>query len=149
MGNSVGYLLGFIVFLGFATFIGAVVWASVISLKGADISTFPEIASGLITSISGLLAINLGAVLGFSISHIEAFSYAHFQNPFAFLNDPTIYNLQISACYIYILSLMIATVVWGIKGFKKDAVVAVLTELTKSFIGVILGALAVVLAKPK
>ena len=149
MNVYVEYLLGFIILLGFLTYIGVIAWACFITLKGDEPLVLPEIVAGLITSISGILSINLGSVLGFVIS-LKSLTYYEnsIQNPFIFFISPSVTNLQISACYIYILCLTSATIIWGLKGFKTNKAVPILSELTKSFIGIIIGTLAVVLAKP-
>ncbi|HEX8277700.1 MAG TPA: hypothetical protein VF540_03365 [Segetibacter sp.] len=52
--------------------------------------------------------------------------------------------MQIIACYFYVGSLILAAVFWGISGVNGHAnPVPILPELTKTLLGVLVGALTV------
>lgn len=99
----------------------------------------PEIANWAITAIGGVLAINLGGVLGLKIAE----GYLKIKA----LKEPTPSVIQIVAAFLYVLILIVAFVVWAILGFesKPEEIVPAIPSLSKTLCGVLVGALAVAL----
>jgi hypothetical protein len=96
----------------------------------------PPIMSYLVSTVNGVLAANLGALLGINIS------LSGWQKP----QGPA-EILQWSAAGWYLLMLLLAAVFWGLAGFSEDAsrVVPLLPEMTKNGIGIFIAILAAVL----
>ncbi|MEO5776688.1 MAG: hypothetical protein ABIQ27_07265 [Flavobacterium sp.] len=111
--------------------------------KIPDVSKMPAFLSNLITTIGAVLATNLGAILGLPKTETPSLS------PFTFFIEPTVTNFQITACLIYLLALLVSSVVWGIKNFTTDStqIVPTLPDQAKTFLGVLVGVLAITLAK--
>ena len=96
----------------------------------------PEIVGFFVAAVNGTLAANLGAVLGISIS------LRGWRDP-----DTATEKLQWLAAGWYVLMLALAAVFWGLTGFTDDSarVVALLPEMTKNGIGIMVAILAAVL----
>jgi hypothetical protein len=96
----------------------------------------PGIVSYFVTAVNGVLAANLGALLGISIS-IKG------------LRGPqgTTEVIQWIAAAYYVLMLLMAIIFWGLAGFTDDPlkVVSLLPEMCKSAIGIFIAILAAVL----
>lgn len=153
MTKPITYLLSFLLFLGGLAFAYGIYKACALSLpEHPNLDLMPPFLAGIVTSIAAVLSTNLGAVLGITISDPSS----HFRknrnwNPLVFLSTPDPTILQTGACYIYILGLIAAAIVWSIKGFDiKGAppIIPLIPELTKSLAGVIVGVLAIFLNRP-
>jgi len=147
MPKPITFLLSVLIALGCATFAYGIFKACAVSLQRVpDLSLMPLFLASAVTSIAAVLATNLGAVLGIAIANPQSlYRQRKSWNPLrAFTNpNPTVW--QTLACYVYIIGLLAAAVVWGIKNFTTDnkQIVALIPEMTKSLLGVIVGALAV------
>jgi len=142
--DPIQLIIGCLFFIGCIGYIYAVAQACIISLnKEPDVSQMPSFLSNLITTIGAVLATNLGATLG--LPKPPEFSLS----PLGFISHPIVINFQMTACYVYLLTLLAAAIVWGTKDFTQDPtkVVATIPELTKTFLGVIVGVLAITLTK--
>lgn len=135
--------------LGCALYIYGLVKAATISLpKSPDVTQMPEFLATVVTSIGGVLALNFGAVTGLLITNAGVaggkFSLV------AAATKPSTTQAQIWAAFVYFLCLLAMGIVWCIKDFTPDTtkVVAIIPEMTKTLIGVVAGAAAVVLATP-
>ncbi|MCW3105699.1 MAG: hypothetical protein JWQ09_205 [Segetibacter sp.] len=153
MNNAVEILIVFLFSVGCLGYLYGIFKACWISLqKKPKVSDMPAFLSNTITSIGAVLATNLGAVLGFAIAGftngLVDMNKAALK-PLLFFTDPSITSVQITASYVYILTLVAVSVVWGIKKFTTDPllVVSTIPELTKTFLGVIVGVFAITLAK--
>jgi hypothetical protein len=141
--NPVELITEALFFIGCFGYIYGVFKACIVSLaKVPDVSKMPAFLSNLITTIGAVLATNLGAILGLP-KPLPTLS------PFAVFYEPIIINFQITACYIYLLTLLTSSIVWGIKNFTTDPtqIVSTLPDQTKTFLGVLVGVLAITLAK--
>ncbi|WP_316753720.1 hypothetical protein [Pedobacter gandavensis] len=151
MNNAVQILIVFLFSFGCLAYLYGIFKACWISLqKTPNVADMPIFLSSIITSIGAVLATNLGAVLGIAITNLTSeFTEAALLRPFAIFSDPSITTVQITACYIYILTLAGTSVVWAFKKFTTNPteVVSTIPELTKTFLGVIVGVFAVILAK--
>ncbi|MGH7500222.1 MAG: hypothetical protein ACREL7_00555 [Longimicrobiales bacterium] len=96
----------------------------------------PDVVTDFVSTVNGVLAANLGAILGISIS------LRGWQRPQQ-LTDA----LQWMAAAVYIAALAMAAIFWGLAGFTEDAarVVSILPELTRNGIGITIAILAAVL----
>lgn len=136
--------------MGFIAYAYGVFYACYLSLKKEPKPTeMPAFLASVVTSIGGVLATNLGAVIGFAIKVPGSTAAKNIGEPFAFFVYAAFTNLQITASYIYLLFLFIAATVWAVKKFTGDAnqIVPVLPEMTKTLLGVIVGAMGIILAK--
>lgn len=96
----------------------------------------PAIITYFVIAVNGILASNLGAVLGISIS------LRGWQGP-----RTTMELLQWLAAGWYVAMLALATILWGMVDFTEDAskVVPLLPQLTKNAVGIFIAILAAVL----
>ena len=149
MNKTIKYMLCFLILTGYLAYIYGVFKACVVSWP-ADSTDYKMAAflSFAVTGIAGVLSTNLGAVLGLTVTNKNS----RFNNRDAFLlkkllTDPT--AAQILACYLFILSLAAAAVVWGHRDFTEDPdkIVPLIPQMTKTLLGVIVGAVAVSLKK--
>lgn len=96
----------------------------------------PDVVSDFLSTVNGVLAANLGAILGISIS------LRGWRNPEQ-LSDA----LQWIAAGFYVVGIVAATILWGMAGFSEEqgTVVTTLPELTRNGIGIMIAVLAAVL----
>ena len=133
---------------GFAAGIGA---AGYYTLKKRP-ADMPRFLVQLVTTIGGVLATNLGAVIGFSFKippELNA-ALAHPLSISAWLGSsavPVGTQLQLMAAGLYVIGLLVAVMLWGVAHFSDDPAVVVptLPELSRTLLGVMVGALAVAL----
>lgn len=102
----------------------------------------PNILNHVIIVVGGVLATNLGAVLGIQVDQGGGFSLGFRK----ISTDPSIGIREICA-FLYAIALIIALIFWGISGFteKSTEIVDSIPMLSKTLIGVAVGALTVVL----
>ena len=146
MKKPIKYLLGLFIFIGCAIYIYGIVLACIESWpKHPSPYEIPVFLSTTVTSIAALLATNLGAVLGITITKSNSlFGESKTWNPLTAFSEPEPTNFQATACYIYVLSLIACGIVWAYRGFEPDPtlIVPLIPEMTKSLLGVIIGVLA-------
>ena len=150
MNKPITYLLGLLIFLGCGLFVYGILKACLLSWSPENSSyDMASFLTGSVTSIAAILSTNLGAVLGISLSapNSSRFKISENWNPISFFTKPNQTNIQIIACYIYILSLLAAGIVWAHRDFitETNKIVPLIPELTKSLLGVIVGVLAITL----
>jgi len=147
MTNATRYLISFILLLGCAAFLYGVWKACFLSWTSTGYpDQMPVFLSGVVTTMAAVFSTNLGAVLGISITQpSSAFRIKGAWNPLNLFTSPTPTVVQTTACYIYILSLIAAAIVWAKRDFDPDAnhLVPLIPVLTKSLLGVMLGLIAV------
>lgn len=146
MRHPIYYLTAFIISIGFALYIFGIAKACIMSIGDSGDVEFNQVLSGAVTSIAAVLSTNLGAVLGISVSNPKSeFRKLSTWNPSSiFVNsDPT--TFQTIGCYVYIISLLVAAIVWAYKDFTTDPkdIVPLIPELAKSLLGIIVGVLAI------
>jgi hypothetical protein len=150
MPKPIIYLLAFLIFIGCAVFVYGISVAICVSwcCEGSACKIAPFLSSA-VTSTGAILATNLGAVLGITINNPASnFRQSKSWNPLTFFSNPSPTIIQTAACYVYILSLLASAIVWAHRGFdgtETTVVVPLIQEMTKSLLGVIVGALAVAL----
>lgn len=107
----------------------------------------PAFLSTTVTSISAVLSTNFGAVMGLTLKADVRFSQASLWNPLNIVTNPSATSFQIVACYVYILSLLGTAVVWAHRDFEAEngKIVPLVADLTKTLVGIIVGALAIAL----
>jgi hypothetical protein len=145
------YVLYALLLIGCAGYAWGIVVACKLSLqKPPNPSEMPPFLAGVVTTIGAILATNLGAVLGIEIVKQPNTLSENVFKPLIFFSDASYRNLQITALYFYLLSLVTAAIGWGIKKFTSDPaeIVTIIPELTKTLLGVIVGAMGILLAKP-
>ena len=172
MSKQLRPLVIIVIFIGALAYIGAVVWAGVVSVNASEQqpAKLPGIVTQMITTIGTTLATHFGALFGISQftggnprpipKFYQAYIWATLPErkldqevavPQA--GEPTeqqFDTVQIAAAYLYFGSLLLACVFWAITGFSEFAADAV-RNMTASFIGAIAGVIAVSLnvKKPK
>ena len=159
MNNPIKPLIVGLVVLAGLFYMFAIIQAGIISIKGSG--TFNDFFGNAVTVIGGVLATNLGAVLGISISPPtkDGLKTENLQQPKSFLRLRSSINeadggnptgnqkMQILACYFYVISLVIALAFWLIALGKHHEIIPLLPELSKTLLGVIVGALTVSLGR--
>lgn len=144
--STANYLIAILVILGLLTFLYGVGYACVKSWPKKNSSTpgIPEYISLTLTNIATILGTNVGGVIGITIAKPGTnYNKAVFWNPSMLISDPNPTSLQVIACYVYIIALLATLVVLVHQNFDKGKVVPVVYDLSKSFLGMILGAMAV------
>lgn len=122
-----------------------------------DYEKYPEIISATVSTLQALLLTNLGMVLGISIAKPESALARNLMlgpsgNKLGVtdLTDPTdiAEKIQLFSMLIYIISLIACLITWGHNSFatEKVAVVPVITESGKMFVGVVIAYFTVVLS---
>lgn len=149
MQKQITFLLGFLALLGCVAFVYGVGQACVKSWPhGTADYDLPEFLSSTVISIAAVFATNLGAVLGISVNNPNSIlKEKEVWNPLSIFRNPSPLNFQIIACYIYIVALIASSIVWAHRDFTNEVgvITPLIPELSKSLLGVIVGALAVVL----
>lgn len=157
MRSSIKLLLLFLVIISFIAFLGGIITAGYYSywIEGAPLTAkMPSFLVNLVITVGGVLATNFGAVIGLSSSQSSTFNEVSFFQPMgggASSSESTKPKrselIQVIGAWGYVLGLLLALVLWLFSNFSEDpeVVVALLGELSKTFIGVIVGALAVAL----
>ncbi|QIL40572.1 hypothetical protein G7074_15640 [Pedobacter sp. HDW13] len=148
MNNKpIAYLILSLLSIGVAAYLYGVWIACSISWAPRDTPvSINSFLSSVVSSIAAVLATNLGAVLGISITKP--------QSPFGKLKNWTSFSLlandgatifQIIACFVYVLSLLAAAIVWVHTGFETEStkIISLIPEMTKSLVGVIIGVMAI------
>ena len=145
MNNKpIAYLMSFLIFVACALYIYGIYVACRESLLSRN--SINEYLSSAITGIIAVLSTNLGAVLGITVTQTNSsFNKTKNWNPLTFFTAPSVTTIQIIACYVYILSLVVVTIVWIKLKFEIDTVVPIIPQMSKSLLGVVVGALAVAL----
>ena len=150
--TPISYLVIFLIGLACIAFVYGIYKACKISWPdNSDTSKMPAFLSNLVTSIAAVLATNLGAVLGLAkVNAGSVFRDFATWNPIHLCSANAPNVSQTIACYIYILGLLAAAIVWAKKNFTADEklVVSLIPQLTKSLVGVIIGVLAISLNVP-
>lgn len=103
-----------------------------------------------VTSIGGVLALNLGAVVGLDAANAGAFATQSMFSASLLLSG-SVSGVQLWAAYLYAFFLVVALVLWGVVGFKVNeagkpkVVVDTLPELSRTLVGVVVGVIAILL----
>ncbi len=117
-------------------------------------AAMPRFLAQVVTTVGAVLATNLGAVLGLSVADVQSASTGlPLARAFALSSwlaapgVPVGTQVQIAAAWIYVIGLIAAAFLWGLRGFSDNPAVVVptLPELSRTLLGVIVGALAVAL----
>lgn len=155
--NNSKYLVGTILFLAGLLYVFSVTWAGIASLigKAAD---FQPLFTQAIVIIGAVLSTNLGAVLGVTFTPpgagakgaVPSPQYLKLKSTFRASKAATIANhvdgtqkLQIIACWVYIVSLVVALGCVISISFTKGIPVPILEDLSKTLVGVMCGVGAV------
>lgn len=146
MKKPITYLLGLFIFIGCAIYIYCIALACIESWpRFQSVYEIPVFLSTTVTSIAALVATNLGAVLGITITKSNSlFGESKTWKPLTAFSEPEPTNFQATAFYIYVLSLIACGVIWAVRKFEPDPtlIVPLIPEMTKSLLGVIIGVLA-------
>ena len=168
MTNSIKPLIFLLILLAAGLFTYGIFLAGINSLKG--VHEIPSFFSNAVIVISGVLSTNFGAVLGISLKPPQLAPAASFMglrptglsakgpsnsqasvagniNP---IEPDLSQKLQVIACWIYILGLLAGTVFYIIalaNGQKDEDIVPLITEISKTLMGVIVGVLGVALSR--
>jgi hypothetical protein len=142
---AIRFLVGSLVALAGVGFIAGVVSAVRYSRRGMP-AEMPAFLRQVVTAIGGVLATNLGAVLGIKVEQAKTAGFDMTSLLFT-EGAGTLTKLQVGAAYFYILGLLIALYGWWRLKFteESDKVVVTLPQLSQTLLGVIVGVLAVAL----
>jgi hypothetical protein len=138
-----GWILFLLACIGGLFFLVGIVVAGILSHKGKP-EQMPSYFKESVTLMGGVLATNFGAFLGITVSRGQLPSLR-------FWTAPPIEAFQISAVILYIVGLLVALFYWSLGGLKENpnegpiVVVSTLPELSRTFMGIVAGALVVVL----
>lgn len=152
--DPIGILKILLIAIACVSFIYGIYKACKISwpLDDPDTSLMPAFLSNLVTSIAAILATNLGAVVGFTVTNESSiFRDSSTWSLTNLFTENASGSWQTLACYIYILGLLAAAIVWARKNFTADdsEIMSLIPQLTKSLVGVIIGVLAISLNVPQ
>ena len=126
--------------IGFIYGIGSAVYYSI---KGQP-DLMPSFLRQVVTGIGGILATNLGAVLGIKVEQAKKFGFDVGSFLWADAADaPSM--LQVGAAYLYLIGMLVALIGWIKLKFSEDPtqVVNILPQLSITLLGVCMGVLAV------
>jgi hypothetical protein len=131
-------VFGFVAVAGLIYLVG-IVYAIIHTKKGTP-SEMPGYLDHMITTIGGVLATNLGAVLG--IKFAEGSNLLSLKMSATI--PPDIGTFQIIVAFLYFFCMIAAGITWASKKFTPDPeiVVPALPRLSKTLAGVAVGALA-------
>lgn len=146
MKPTTSYLMYFLIFLAYVLYLLGLYQACVVSVNGGTVIR-PEDLATAVTTIATIFSTNLGAVMGLTIGkQTSKFKDYKTWNPLTIFKDPSTEILQVITCYFYILSLVLVALFWWVKlDARTTEIVPLVAELSKSLLGIILGALAVAL----
>lgn len=135
--NIVTPLITGLVLVAALFYLYGIIRASYVSISGNG--AMDDFLANVVTVIGGVLATNLGAVLGYDISGGS-------KDISLMFDSTTAGNFRAAAAYFYVFCLIIAIVCWFIAKQKQSTtIVPLLPELSKTLLGVIVGALTVAL----
>jgi len=114
--------------------------------KKEDPAQMPPFLRQVVTAIGGILAANVGVVLGIKIEQALYQDINLITNIFTIPEDTTVL-LQLIAAILYGIGMLMAFIAWGRKKFTEDPdkVVSILPQLSQTLLGIIVGACAIVL----
>jgi len=144
--GGIRFLVVSLVVLAAAGFLAGVVSAVRHSLHGTP-AQMPPFARQIVTAIGGVLATNLGAVLGITVQQARA-GGMDLASMLVAAGADTPTKLQVAAAYLYVLGLLIALYGWWRLRFTEDPdrVVVTLPQLSQTLLGVVVGVVAVALS---
>lgn len=153
MNKPITNLLGLLLLIGCLAYLYGIGYACVISWNSEKTNfEIPSFLSNTLTSLAALFSTNLGAVLGISASNPNSrLRKTEAWNPLKTWKNPSTPDFQVIICYVYILSLFACSIVWAHREFTTDVnkINALIPELTKSLLGVVVGVLALSLNHEK
>lgn len=103
----------------------------------------PSALNAYVSTLSAVLAANLGAVLGLSFVPGTAFSAAAWR----FWTAPTTAALQIIAAYAYAGSLLLAVGFWVVAHYRGKSATNTIDELFRAAMGLLLAVVGVLLGR--
>lgn len=147
-----------LVFLAAAAYMGGIVWAGVESLQSPTEPILPEIVTNAVTAIGGALATHFGASFGLarftgrSLSpdpirpwHVRAWAATLPQDRGTADELSASQWIQVGAAYLYVISLLMAAVFWGLDDLFSPNSAILLRNMTFTLVGVAVGVLTVTL----
>ena len=151
--NPLRPLVIFIVAVAALAYVGGIIYAGVVSLQSPGNPELPEVVTHAVTGIGGTLATHFGAIFG--ISQLSTSQPGNPPSPLRVeawasvlprLKDdpPIISRIQVFAAYLYLISLFVGVLFWGLDKFSSESA-DILRNMSFTFVGVIVGVLAVVL----
>ena len=138
------YLLGG---LACAAYLGVVIWAAVITVRNEDPAKLDGVPSQLLTTVSAVLATNLGAYLGLTVQRMSAPGAPPWTLAGLLARGPS-QDLRLIGSIVYLSGLAIGFGAWATKGFRDEHVADAIKNMTTTLGGIIAGSLAILLAPP-
>ena len=146
MSQPISYLAWSLVFLAFLIF-GIGIWQACYYSIHNNPQLMPAFLATVVTIMTGVLATNLGAVIGIAgFKENSDLRDSKSWNPVKIF-QPNSTATQILACYLYGSVLIIVLAVWWYEGFTEDPnnIVTIIPEIVKSFFGIAVGAVTSIL----
>lgn len=153
MKTSLRPLMTLLVLLAGSLYVFAIVWAGIISIQGGG--TLNSLMSQLAVVIGGILSTNFGAVLGITLTAPKEAVKPSFlglkptiekpDKDVSSSNTDANQKSQIIACWVYVISLVVACGFWiatHVMG-RSESALPLLSELTQTLIGVLAGVMVV------
>jgi hypothetical protein len=151
MARSLQPLLVFLVFVAGLLYLLGILWAGIASIMTDGVPSIPEFVTQLVSGIGGVLGTHFGAIFG--ISQLQspserslAWLKVHTRSSATTQESTTglLDCLQIIAAYFYVLALLVGFILWGVDKFSVTSA-ELLKNIAASFLGVLVGVLAVAL----
>ncbi len=146
---GIRFLVFLILLLAGVGFIAGLISAIQFSFSGTP-DDMPRFIRQVVTAIGGILATNLGAVLGVKIEQAKSLGFDTKRFFVGAVGDAPS-TLQLVAAYLYVFGLLVALWGWWKLGFTEDPskVVVTLPQLSQTLLGVAVGVLAVALGNTR
>ena len=125
-------LTAFLLLLGGLLYVGGILYQGVLVLGEPGDREFPEFLILAVTAIGGALGTHLGALLGIKVALRRS------------LEPQPVGRLQGAAVILYLVGLLAAICIWMLLGFD-DSAPDLIKNLSKTLLGVVIGAITVVL----
>jgi hypothetical protein len=140
MRQQITSFVWFFVALAAVLYAWAFLSAGYWTLKGEP-QSMPAFLMQVITVIGGVLATNLGAVVGLRVGAPDSLRVDKSQAWYVKAGK----RFQTAAAWFYVVILVLALIVWGLTGFSEDKVVSCIPDLAETLFGVAAGAVAAAL----
>jgi di/tricarboxylate transporter len=135
MKETVRLFLTILLVIGALLYAAGVIYVGVQNLQ--DNPAIPEVINNFLSGMGTVLALNLGAFLGISTT---------FRNGLTKMARelPTQEQLRLYASIFYVVMLFVAVIFWALDGFSSESA-RLLQEMANSLVGVLIGAVTVIL----
>lgn len=122
------------------------IFAAIKWTKKGEPGNMPPFLQRWVTRMSGVLAANLGAILGIKIEQAFTLKRNFLATFFEIPADMT-HTIQLFTAGLYGVGMLIALIAWGTVRFSEDPekVVITIPQLTRTLLGICAGAVVIVI----